>query len=256
MFLERSDKMNKCPIGIFDSGIGGISILNAVRKILPNEDYIYYGDSLNNPYGNKSKEELMELVCHIVEDFIEKKCKLIVVACNTATTVLIKDLRCKYPDIIFVGTEPAIKVAYDYHRDEKVLVMATPGTIKSEKLSNLSDKYYQKNRYFLQCDKLANLIENRSNDIDLYLDQLLEAFKDKHIDVVVLGCTHYPFIKDKIAKILDEAIFIDGGVGIANRVNSILTEKKWLNDSPVKGKVTLNNSLENKLDFMMELLEE
>lgn len=248
--------MNKRPIGIFDSGVGGISILNEVRKVLPNEDYIYYGDSLNNPYGSKQKEELFSIVCDIIEWFIKQNCKMIIVACNTATTLLIDDLRKKYFNIIFVGTEPAIKVAYDYYRDKNVLVMATPGTINSTKMFSLRDKYYQNNRYFLKCDKLANLIENKSDEIDLYLEYLLEPFKSKHIDVVVLGCTHYPFIKDKLANILPNAIFIDGSLGIANRVKALLVDNKIINKRKNRGKVELYNSLENKLDFMKELLDD
>lgn len=248
--------MNNNPIGIFDSGVGGISVLNEIRKVLPNEDYIYYGDSLNNPYGDKSKEELFLIVCDIVEYFIKKDCKIIVVACNTATTLLIGDLRKKYSNIIFVGTEPAIKVAYDYYHDKNVLVMATPGTIDSDTLVNLSNRYYQKNRYFLKCDKLANMIENKSDQIDSYLNKILAPFKDKKIDVVVLGCTHYPFVKDKLAKVLTDAIFIDGGVGIAKRVKSIIEEKKYMNNRISKGSVIMYNSMDSKLDFMIELLDD
>lgn len=246
--------MKDNPIGVFDSGIGGISILNEIRKVLPNENYIYYGDSLNNPYGDKTKEELMDIACGIVEWFIEKNCKLIVVACNTATTLLIKGLRSKYPDIIFVGTEPAIKVAYDYYYDKNVLVMATVGTIKSEKMLELSNKYYQKNRYLLSCDRLANLIENKSEYINSYLEELLVDYKDKNIEVVVLGCTHYPFIKDNISCVLGNVIFIDGGVGIASRVKSILNEYNLFSNRK-KGKVIMYNSIESKINDMMDLLD-
>lgn len=246
--------MNDNPIGIFDSGIGGISILNEIRKVLPNEKYIYFGDSLNNPYGDKTKEELMDIVCDIVEWFIEKECKLIVIACNTATTLLIKDLRDKYPDTIFVGTEPAIKVAYDYYYDKNVLVMATPGTIKSEKVLELSNKYYQENRYLLQCDQLANLIENKSKSINSYLEELLADYKSKNIEVVVLGCTHYPFIKDKISNILEGVTFIDGSRGIANRVYTILNKQGWVSNRK-SGDVLMYNSIKSKLNIMKDLLD-
>lgn len=252
---ERSDGMNNNPIGILDSGIGGISVLNEIRKLLPNENYIYYGDSLNNPYGDKTKDELFLIVSKIVDMLIKEKCKIIVIACNTATMLLINDLRRIYSNIIFVGTEPAIKVAYDHYKDKNVLVMATPGTIKSERLLTLSNMYYQKNRYFLECDHLAHLIETRDSSLDNYINELLYPFKSKHIDVVVLGCTHYPFIKDRLAKVFKDSIFIDGNQGISKMVKHILDTKKLNNSSLQTGKVSLYNSCDSKIDLMNELLD-
>ena len=120
-------------IGVFDSGLGGLSVLKELRKLLPNEDYIYYADSINVPYGEKSDEELLDLTSKIVDYLLEKDCKLIVIACNTATTSCMKRLRELYPDTIFVGTVPAIKVAYD-HNYKNTIILSTPYTTKSKRV--------------------------------------------------------------------------------------------------------------------------
>ena len=123
-------------IGVFDSGIGGLSVLEELEKVLPNEDFYYYGDSINNPYGEKSDQELLEITSHIVDVLKENGAKIIVIACNTATTRVMKKLREKYPKMIFVGTVPAIKVASD-HDSKNTLVMATEATIHSLRTAEL-----------------------------------------------------------------------------------------------------------------------
>lgn len=220
--------MKNGPIGFIDSGLGGISILKEVRKILPFEHYIYYGDSRNNPYGSKKKKELIEIVDQIVIYLLKKGCKLIVIACNTATVVTIQELRRRHPDVLFVGTEPAIKVAHDYYQKSRVLVMATSATMHSERLKFLKVKYPLQQIEFLECPNLAYLIEQgNTTKINSYLIDLLDSFRNK-IDVVVLGCTHYPFVKKQIKKILGNVTFIDGGVGVAKRVKQLLTENELI----------------------------
>ena len=152
--------MNKNEIGIFDSGIGGITILNELKKILPNENFIYYADSKNNPYGNKSLNELFKIVCDIVDKLLKRNVKLIVIACNTATTRCINMLREKYKNVIFVGTEPAIKVACDKNF-KNTIVMATPGTINTERMHQLVDNNIKDNQniYLIPCEGLADTIE-------------------------------------------------------------------------------------------------
>ena len=147
-------------VGVFDSGIGGLSILSELEKVLPNEDFYYYGDSLNNPYGEKSDEELFKITSEVVDYLINKGCKLIVIACNTATTRCMKYLREKYQDITFVGTVPAIKVACD-REFKNTLVMATPATIESERTSELirDNKRKDQNIYLVSCPGLARAIE-------------------------------------------------------------------------------------------------
>ena len=187
--MNRNNK-----IGILDSGIGGTTILNEIKKLLPNEDIIYYADSKNNPYGSKSDDELYKIVKNVVDFLIKKEVKLIVIACNTATTKCINKLRDNYKNIPFIGTEPAIKVACD-NNYKNTLVLATPGTIKSERTQELvnKNKKINQNIYLLPCDYLANAIErNDSNEIDSLLYKYLTPYKDKNIDSIVLGCTHYP----------------------------------------------------------------
>lgn len=223
--------MNK-KIGIFDSGIGGTTTLKEILKILPNEDYIFYADSKNNPYGNKKDKELFDITTNIVDYLISKDVKIIVVACNTATTKCISKLREKYPDMMFVGTVPAIKVACD-NNYKNTLVLATPGTISSDLTKELIDKNKKddENIYLLPCEGLANAIEtNKEFRIQELLNKYLTPYKDKQIDAIVLGCTHYPLIKDKIQRYFKDAVILDGNIGVANRVKFLLEENNLLND--------------------------
>ncbi len=224
-------------IGIFDSGIGGLTTLEEIRRILPNEDYIFYADSKNNPYGEKSIDELNTITKNIVNKLLAKDVKLIVIACNTATTQCINYLRKEFPSMIFVGTEPAIKVACD-NNYKNTLVMATPGTISSNRTHELIDnnKKEYENIYLVPCDRLANAIErNDEKDIDLILHDNLDKYKNIKIDAVVLGCTHYPIIKDKIQTFFPNSILIDGNIGVAKRVKNQLEENNILSSKKEKG---------------------
>lgn len=228
--------MNK-KIGVFDSGIGGLTTLEEIRKILPNEDYIFYADSKNNPYGEKTIDELNKITKNIVNKLLEKNVKLIVIACNTATTQCINYLRSEFPNMIFVGTEPAIKVACD-NNYKNTLVMATPGTIFSERTHELitNNKRENENIILVPCDKLANAIErNDKKDIDKILHDNLDKYKSKDIDAVVLGCTHYPIIKDRIQSFFPNSNLIDGNNGVAKRVKNQLEEHNLLSNKKVKG---------------------
>lgn len=242
-------------IGIFDSGLGGLSILKELMKILPNEDYIYYGDSINNPYGEKSEEELFAITSNIVEYLIKENCKLIVVACNTATTSCIKKLREKYKDIIFVGTVPAIKVAYD-NNYKNVVVLSTNYTMKSKRVEELIYNYKNDDQEIINIsgENLANLIElDEKEQISKLLNDLLSKYKDK-ADAVVLGCTHYSLIKEEIKKVLPNAIILDGNIGVSREVKRILEDKNLLNSNG--GNIIIQN---NKNDALVsrsyEILE-
>lgn len=219
-------------VGVFDSGIGGLSVLRELEKILPNEDFYYYGDSLNNPYGEKSDEELFEITSGVVDYLVNKGCKVIVIACNTATTRCMKYLREKYKDIIFVGTVPAIKVACD--RDFKnTLVMATPATIESERTMELIRDNIRKdqNIYLVACPGLANAIEDNDQErIEEILKETFREYKDKEIDSIVLGCTHYPFIKEEILKEMPGVSLLDGSRGVAMEVKRQLENNGLLSD--------------------------
>lgn len=231
-------------VGVFDSGIGGLSVLMELEKILPNEDFYYYGDSLNNPYGEKSDEELFEITSGVVDYLVNKGCRLIVIACNTATTRCMKYLREKYKDVIFVGTVPAIKVACD--RDFKnTLVMATPATIESERTMELIRDNIRKdqNIYLVACPGLANAIEDNDQEkIEEILKDTFREYKDKEIDSIVLGCTHYPFIKEDILKEMPGVILLDGSRGVAMEVKRQLENNGLLSDK-LSRKIVIYNSL-------------
>lgn len=231
-------------VGVFDSGIGGLSVLRELEKILPNEDFYYYGDSLNNPYGEKSDEELFEITSGVVDYLVNKGCRVIVIACNTATTRCMKYLREKYKDVIFVGTVPAIKVACD--RDFKnTLVMATPATIESERTMELIRDNIRKdqNIYLVACPGLANAIEDNDQEkIKEILKDTFREYKDKEIDSIVLGCTHYPFIKEDILKEMPGVILLDGSRGVAMEVKRQLENNGLLSDK-LSRKIVIYNSL-------------
>ena len=208
-------------IGVFDSGKGGTLILDEIKKLLPNEDYLYIGDSKNCPYGEKTDEELMAIVKGIVDRFVKWGAKLIVIACNTATTRCISQLRKDYPNIQFVGTEPAIKLAANSDA-RKILVMATPGTIDSERTARLLEENKKDNQVIdlLACNGLADVIE-ANGDVDKKLRGLLND-SQKDYDKIVLGCTHYSLVKANIQKFFPAAELIDGNKAVANRVKKLI----------------------------------
>lgn len=201
-------------IGIFDSGIGGATVLKEILKVLPNEKFIYYSDSKNNPYGDKTPIEIYKIVDNIIKYLISRGCIAIVIACNTASAVCVKELRKNYPHIIFIAIEPAYKMVHDYNFSGKTLVMATKGTIESEKFLSLYHKYDNHNTILLPCIGLAEIIENKTEkELNNYLQTHLGNIKN--IENVVLGCTHYPLIKENIKNILGDVQFFDGSKGVS-----------------------------------------
>lgn len=238
----------KGKIGLFDSGLGGLSILKELVKELPNEDYLFYEDSINNPYGEKSEEKLLEITSNIVDYLLKNDCKIIVIACNTATTVCMKKLREKYNDVIFVGTVPAIKVAYDNHYKDTI-ILSTPNTMNSKRVEELIHDYKNDDQtiYNISGENLANLIElDKSEEIDTLLNRILASYKDK-ADSLVLGCTHYSLIKEKINKVLPNTVLLDGTKGIAHEVKRQLSEHNLLSDSNESGSIKIVNSKEESL---------
>lgn len=232
-------------IGVFDSGIGGLSVLEELEKVLPNEDFYYYGDSINNPYGEKSDQELLEITSHIVDVLKENGAKIIVIACNTATTRVMKKLREKYPKMIFVGTVPAIKVASD-HDSKNTLVMATEATIHSLRTAELirDNKRKDQNIYLVSCPGLANAIETKNEEkIKNILQETFLPYKDKNIDTIVLGCTHYPFIKKEILEEMPGVKLVDGSHGVSMETKRQLTENNLLDERVHERKIIIYNSL-------------
>lgn len=232
--------MKNCKIAIIDSGIGGISILNKIGKMLPNEDYIYYADSIHNPYGDKTYNELIAIMDTIMTSLLKENIKMVIVACNTASTQVISYLREKYSDILFVAVEPAVKLAYDHYRDKNVVVMATSGTIMSERMLALDQKYPQDSRVLLPCHGLAQLIETQQlQKIPACLEDLFQDIEKKKVEVVVLGCTHYPFIKEEIEQALGhKVIFVDGSEGVSKQVYSLLESNNLFNPQTQQGSLS------------------
>ena len=218
---------NNLPIGVFDSGIGGVTVLKEIIKIMPHENYIYYSDSKNNPYGDRSKEEIIKICDSIVKMFIKKNCKAIVIACNTASAKAVETLRKKYTQIPFIAIEPAYKMVYDYAYDKPTLVMATKGTIESEKFNLLYHKYDNHKTKLLSCVGLADIIEEgNQKKIEQYLNENLSEYKGK-IKNIVLGCTHYPLVQNEIKRVMGEDVtFFNGAPNLARHLKEILEDKK------------------------------
>ncbi len=241
----ESIKNNK--IGLFDSGLGGLSILKGLVNELPNEDYLFYEDSINNPYGNKSEEELYKIVSDIVKYLINEKCKIIVIACNTATTSCMLKLREEYKDIIFVGTVPAIKKACDLGY-KKIINLSTPYTNSSKRVSELIRDNLHSNQELCNVSgqNLAHLIElGETLEIRELLKKLLSDYKN--FDALVLGCTHYSLIKDEFKKVLPNTDLIDGVEGISKYVRKVLTDNNLLADRKEKGNITIINTKSDEL---------
>lgn len=216
-------------IGFFDSGIGGVTVLKECIKLNPNFKYIYYSDSINNPYGDKSRAELIFITSNIVSKLIDMGCYIIVIACNTASALCVDYLRNKYKNICFIAIEPAIKVAYDNDINSNTLIMATKGTVDSNRFKQLYSKYSSNHFYLLSCSGLANLIENGNvSAIKNYLENNLSSYKGI-VSSVVLGCTHYPLIKNEISDVLGDVTFYDGSLGIAHQLKKIILDNKFIN---------------------------
>lgn len=245
-----------CSIGIFDSGLGGVSVLYEAMKILPGEKYIYYGDSKNAPYGTKSKEEVIELSRKICDYFISRNVKAIIIACNTATSAAVNILRKEY-DIPIIGMEPALKPAVEAFPDGNIVVMATEMTLREEKFKNLIVHYGGRNNiYKVPAPKLVELIElgdMESNDIKNEIKNLLKEIEK--INCLVLGCTHYVFLKKIIEEIFHRKFdIIDGNKGTIINLKNILMEKNLLNDG--NGKVEIiNSSGKGQVKLSFKLLE-
>lgn len=234
---------NDRPIGFLDSGIGGVTVLKKSLEILPNENYFFYSDSLNNPYGDKEDGEIIGR-CDEIADFLinEKSCKAIVLACNTASAKASGFLREKYADIPILAIEPAYKMVHDFNPRGFTVVMATKGTIESEKFHRLFYKYYNQRTRLLRCVGLADLIENGdSTGLEKYLTENLGEYKGR-AENVVLGCTHYPLAKKEISRVLGKVNFFDGSLGVSKQLKRVLEKNGILSRSCEKGSVEFFDS--------------
>ena len=203
-------------IGVFDSGVGGVSVLKELTKQLPGEKFLYFGDCANAPYGTKSTADVKALTFAAAERLFARGIKALVVACNTATAAAIDDLRAKYPDTIIIGIEPAVKVAYDHYPQGKIGVLATPVTLREEKFAHLAENFSQMQITPIPLPGLVERIE-KGEDPEAFLQPILAQYKDK-LDAVVLGCTHYPLVASTLQKLLGESTtLLDGAAGVAQQ---------------------------------------
>ena len=247
-------------IGLFDSGVGGISVLRHMLRLMPEERYLYMGDSANAPYGTKTKEQVRQLSFAVAEKLIARGIKALVVACNTATSAAINDLRSAYPDLIVVGIEPALKLAADRFPKGNLGVMATPMTLREEKFDLLLHRFDSQCRVSkIPAPGLVELIEQgrgNSAEAEILLQSLLKDYIG-NIDALVLGCTHYPFAAEAISRVLGEQVaLLDGGDGTARETKRRLALAGLLNDGP--GEILIENSSENPkiIELAYRLLNE
>ncbi len=242
-------------IAVIDSGVGGISVLRELIQCMPNERFLYFGDSANAPYGTKTAEQVRAMTDATVARLMKRGIKALVVACNTATAVAIAMLREKYPDFIIIGIEPALKPAVQRFPQGAVGIMATPVTLRGEKLKRLIEQYPHENLHLIPAPGLVELVEAGLTDspqMDAFLRPILEPFAGV-LDGLVLGCTHYPFAAKAISRVLGEkTVLFDGGAGTARETRRRLAAEGLLYDGP--GCVVLENSLQD--GHMIRLCEQ
>ncbi|MGI5899182.1 MAG: glutamate racemase [Christensenellales bacterium] len=246
------------PIGFFDSGLGGLSLLKEAAKLLPSEHLIYYGDNKNAPYGPKTEDEILRLTLNSVDILLSRNIKALVLACNTATSAAAAHLRERL-SIPVIGIEPALKPAYESRRGGQIIVMATNATLNQEKFRVLMGKY-GKDAVCVAGNGLVELIESgifEGEEIRELLQGILGRSLEKKTDFIVLGCTHYPFIKDEIARVAGPDVqIIDGAAGTIRHLKNVLAENGLLKENG-KGKMELLSSGEgeNSIRLMKMLLE-
>ncbi|NBK98785.1 MAG: glutamate racemase [Erysipelotrichia bacterium] len=250
---------NEQPIGVFDSGLGGISVLKELRKHMPNEHFIYYGDSAYAPYGTKDKQYIIDRCIHICDFFMQHKVKAIVIACNTATSVAAPIVRERY-NIPIIGMEPALKVAAHNKCNQNIIVMATPLTLKEKKFEDLMAHYSNDHHIVkMPCPELVKIVENDElGDKEKVINQLYSYYRDvnlKAIDSIVLGCTHFVFYRPFFDEHFKNISIIDGNLGTSNHLQHILEERNLVNTH--KGSVSIFNSStdEKYISLSYKLLE-
>ena len=247
-------------IAVFDSGLGGLSVLRHLKRVMPKERYLYYGDCANAPYGTRTTQQVRELTfaaaAHLLRNY---PVKALVVACNTATAAAIEDLRTKYSDLIVIGIEPAVKLAADHHPGGHIGVMATEVTLREEKFDHLFNRFNgDRIIYKIPAPGLVERIEagmGDSEETQAFLRQLLAPYLGT-LDALVLGCTHYPFVKHNIQAILGPGTeVLHGGRGTARETKRRLAEAGLLHEGP--GEVVIRSSSQNgaKIELAKRLLE-
>jgi glutamate racemase len=249
---------NTRPVGVFDSGVGGISVLSELVKLMPYENFIYFGDSANAPYGTKPLDKVAELTIHTADMLIAKGCKCLVIACNTATVAAVSRIRNMYPAIPVIGIEPALKPAALDNPGKRILVLATHITLNQSKFLNLMTRYKDLADIFtLEAPGIVEAVEKGLTDSQEFMDylkNLLHEYIDNPVDAVVLGCTHYPFVKKQILEALQytPAVY-DGGNGTARETLHQLTMHSIVSHSVSKGTIEFLNSDVGEIELSRQL---
>lgn len=238
--MINKENQPTAPIGIFDSGVGGFSVLRAVRDELPSENLIYVADQGHVPYGPRSKEEIRAFATGITRFLLNQGAKLIVVACNTASAAALHNLREVFPSVPIVGMEPAVKPAAEITETGKVSVLATPTTFKGDLYASLVTRFGQDIRIFeCTCPGLVEQIEAghiASPETRAILEDALTPMQKEGIDTIVLGCTHYPFVIPLMREIAGSEIrIIDPAPAVARQVRRLLVQHNLLSPNPAKG---------------------
>jgi glutamate racemase len=224
----EADARARLPVAVMDSGVGGLCVLHEIRRILPREELLYFGDSAYAPYGEREPGELKAHILAEAERLLLES-KALVLACNTATALVIEELRGRYPDVPIVGMEPALKPALGVCEDPRVLVLATALTLREERYANLTEKYGKTATVIgLPAPEIVKMVEagaENSPEMDVYLSGLLAPYRTPAPDAVVLGCTHYSLIKKRIEKFYGAEVF-DGNEAVANRLRQVVAEEE------------------------------
>lgn len=247
------------PVGVFDSGVGGISVLREMVRLMPEENFYFFGDSVHAPYGTKTLEEIQKLTLENIAYMAGKGIKAIVVACNTATSAAITLLRQVYTEIPVVGIEPALKPAVMEKKEARVLVLATPMTVQANKFQSLMHQYETEATVIpVGCPGLMEYVENgklEGQEVESYLKELLAPYLAEELDAVVLGCTHYPFLKKAIRNVLgSDPHIIDGSAGTARELRRRLIQMDLKRDKSKEGRVIFEESIPEKTELCRYLL--
>lgn len=250
---------NNFAIGVFDSGIGGLSVLRELRHLLPHENFLYYADNAHLPYGERTLNEIADFARTIVNFFIAKKVKIIVIACNTASAAALQILRAEFPELLFVGMEPALKPAVEHTHCGKIGILATAGTFQGKPYAGVVERFAGDTKIFAQvCTGLAELIEQNAPEKILRekLENWIAPLRAEKIDQLALACTHYPLILPLIKKIAgDEITVIDPSPAIAKQVWRLLDAQNLLRDDHQKSPIEYFASgklPQSRIDEIME----
>ncbi len=249
--------MRNKPIGIFDTGIGGISVLRTAKRALPKEKFIYLADFENAPYGSKTKQEILDLTLDNIKYLIDRGIKAAVIACNTATSAAIRDIRQAY-SIPIIGMEPAIKPASQKFTSGKTIVLATPATLKFMKYQKLYESLGNTDVIPLECPGLSRLIEEtKPNSIEIknYLKNIFSSFDVKEISAIVIGCTHYSFIEDDISKQVSDVSIFDGRYGTVRYLKKALEENNLLSDGKQETELISKHDDRKYQDLLIEFMK-